>query len=282
MKIGLVLEGGGTRGVFSAGVLDYFMEINLYFPYVIGVSAGSGVGASYVSRQPKRIKNSMIDSLRETKYVSLKNYFKTGDLFDMDMIYDYFPRELYPFDFNTFFSSEQKCITVATNCENGQAVYLEEKEDKERFMRFCRASSSMPLVSKIVHIDGIPLLDGSVSDSIPIQRAIKDGCEKNVIILTQNKGYLKKSDKPFNLVAKFFYRQYPKFYQALVSRAYEYNRILTYIEQLEVEGKVFVLRPEVKVVKRTENDPDVLTEFYQHGFNVAQRNYPALEKYLED
>lgn len=279
---GLVLEGGGTRGVFTAGVLDYFMDQGLYFPYVIGVSAGSGNAISYVSKQRGRIKASMIDFLRTDTYFGFKKLIETGNLFDLDMMYDLFPNKLFPFDYETFFNSETRCLITTTNCHTGRAMYLEEKKDKQRLMAACKASCSVPVISRIVEVDGTPMMDGGIGDSIPIKKAMKDGYQKNVLILTRNKGYRKEPTRKENLLAKVTYnREYPWFVRSIVNRPSRYNRNLKKIERMEKEGEIFVIRPEMPVIKETDTDPDDMLAFYEHGYEVAKTIYDDLMKYLE-
>ena len=184
-KAGMVLEGGGTRGVFTAGVLDYFMEQGMYLPYVIGVSAGACNAVDYASHQPGRMKLCTIDFLEAGSYVGLKSLVKTHSLFNMDLIFDIFPNKIIPFDYDTYFSSGMECILTATNALTGKAEYLSEKSDRQRLMTICRASSSLPVVSPIVDVDGIPMVDGGVADSVPIRKALHDGVKKPVIILTR-------------------------------------------------------------------------------------------------
>jgi predicted patatin/cPLA2 family phospholipase len=280
-KTGLILEGGGNRGVFSAGVLDYFMEQDLYLSYVIGVSAGACNAVNYVAHQPERTKKCTIEYLREGSYVGLKYLIKKRCLFDMDLLFDVFPNGEFPFDYKTFFGSDQTCILTTTNCLNGKAVYISEKKSKKRIMAACRASSSLPLVAPIVTVDDIPMLDGGLADSIPIKKALKDGCKKAVIILTRNKGYIKKVTPKTNRVSRIVYKAYPHLVKAIINRPEKYNRTIEYIEKLEEAGKVFVIRPEIPVVKQAETKPDILMNFYQHGYDMAKRIYPELIKYLE-
>lgn len=279
-KTGLILEGGGTRGVFSAGVLDYFMEHDLYLPYVIGVSAGACNAVNYVAHQPGRSKRCMIDYLRAGSYVGFKNLIKKRSLFDMDLIFDIFPNSVFPFDYKTFFEADQTCLLTTTNCLNGKAVYINEKKSKNRIMAACRASSSLPLVAPIVNIDEIPMMDGGMADSIPIKKALKDGCSKVVVILTRNKGYIKKVTPRINRVSNVIYKEYPNLVKAIKSRPKKYNKTIEYIEKLEEAGKIFVIRPEIPVVKQAESNPDILDNFYEHGYEMAKQIYPKLMKYL--
>lgn len=281
---GLILEGGATRGVFTAGVLDYLMEKEYYFPYVVGVSAGSCNAIDYVSRQKGRTRECMIIREKQYRYLNrdLKKVIREKSLFDMDLIFDRFPREVFPFDFETFFSSDIRCELVLTNCLTGRAEYLEEKESSERLMALARASSSMPLASPIVTVDGIPYLDGGIADSIPIIHSLKTGHQKNVIVLTRNYGYRKKVKSHTKEVYLAFYRKYPQLVRALVSRARVYNHTLDLIEKWELQGKVFVIRPQIPPVSRVEQDYQVLSNFYQHGYDRMKEQYDKMMEFLEE
>ena len=279
-RAGLVLEGGGTRGVFTAGVLQYFMEQGLKLPYVIGVSAGACNAVDYVSDQPERSRECMIDCLEKYSYVGMNVLLKKRSVFDMDMMFDEFPNHLYPFDYDTFFGSYQKCILVATDCVTGEAVYLSEKKSKKRLMEICRASCSLPLFGKMTVVDGVPMLDGGLSDSVPIRKALRDGYKKNVLILTRNAGYRKKTNKQYNRMIKAVYHRFPYLVRTIIRRPYKYNKTMELIERLEKEGRIFVIRPQVPVIKSTERDPDVLRSFYEHGYAYGQEVFPKMLKYL--
>lgn len=279
-RAGLILEGGGTRGVFTAGVLDYFMERELYLPYVIGVSAGACNAVNYVAHQPERTKKCTIDYLAAGSYVGVKYLIRNHSLFNMDLIFDAFPNAIFPFDYDTFFQSDQTCILTATNCQTGRAAYLQEKESRERLMQICRASASLPIVSPMVSVDGTPMLDGGVADSIPIKKALKDGVKRNVIVLTREKGYRKRPAGKSLRLAKIMYKKYPYLIRGIRNRAYEYNRTMELVEDLERRGHVFVIRPQVPVVKNTEDDRLVLTAFYRHGYEYAQEIFPRLQEFL--
>lgn len=280
-QAGLILEGGGTRGVFTAGVLDYFMEQGLYLPYVIGVSAGACNAVNYVSRQPGRMKTCTIDFLEAGSYVGLKYLVKNHSLFNMDLIFDIFPNKIIPFDYDTFFSSRQTCILTATNCLTGQAAYLTERQERARLMAACRASASLPIVSPMVNVDGIPMLDGGVADSVPIRKALHDGVKKNVVILTRQSGYRKPPARRSLRMARIMYQKYPYLIRAIKNRAYCYNRTMELLEELEERGHVFIIRPQVPVVKNTEDDVPVLTNFYNHGYEYAKDVFPQITEYLK-
>jgi len=281
-KAGLVLEGGSERGVFTAGILDYFMEKNLYFPYVIGVSAGCCNAVDYVSKQPKRTKITMVDYHRVGSYTGIKYLVKKKSIFDMDVIFDLFPNALIPFDYNTYFNSKQECKIVTTNALTGKAEYLQEHESGKRLMNICRASCSIPIVSPVTMIDGIPMFDGGVSDSVPIRKAIKDGINRNVIILTRNKGYRKKPSPRALKAAIFLYgRKYPNLVKAIKYRYKMYNNTMDYIDYLEEKGRIFVLRPQIATVKNTETDADKLEAFYMHGYDYIKDEYDKMLSFLE-
>ena len=279
----IVLEGGATRGVFTSGVLDYLMEEDLYFSHVIGVSAGSCNGVDYVSRQIGRTKKCMIPEKKEYSYYSgVRSAIKEKSILDMDMVFDTFPKKIYPFDFETYFQSDMVCEIVTTNCETGKAEYMTEQSDPDRLMKLCRASSSMPLLSPIVNIDGVPYLDGGLADSVPIRRALQSGNEKIVLVLTRNLGYRKKPiSKGTVKLYRRAYKKYPNLVHAAIYRNHVYNKTMELVERLEEEEKIFVIRPLVPTVSRLERDETALTAFYQHGYNLMKRQREALQRYLE-
>ena len=279
----IVLEGGATIGVFTSGILDYLMEEDLYFSHVIGVSAGSCNGVDYVSRQIGRTKKCMIPEKKEYSYYSgVRSAIKEKSILDMDMVFDTFPKKIYPFDFETYFQSDMVCEIVTTNCETGKAEYMTEQSDPDRLMKLCRASSSMPLLSPIVNIDGVPYLDGGLADSVPIRRALQSGNEKIVVVLTRNPGYRKKPiSKGTVKLYRRAYKKYPNLVHAAIYRNHVYNKTMELVERLEEEEKIFVIRPLVPTVSRLERDETALTAFYQHGYNLMKRQREALQRYLE-
>lgn len=283
MKKGtLILEGGAVRGVFTSGVLDYLMEKDVYLSHVVGVSAGTCNGVNYVSRQIGRTKKCMIHQEDEYDYyMGIRRFIKEKSLLNMDMIFDKFPNEIFPFDYDTYFRSEVFTEWVTTNCITGKAEYMDDRANKERLMKICRASSSMPLISPIVNIDGVPYLDGGLSDSIPIRRAMKYGNRKMVIVLTKNKGYRKKFvTKARRKLYESAYKKYPELVKTLMKRPVMYNRTLEKIEQLEEKGKIFVIRPETMMISRLERNVEKQEEFYRHGYEVMEKKYDKLVEYL--
>lgn len=283
-KATIVLEGGATRGVFTAGLLDYLMEQEVAFSNVIGVSAGACNAVDYVSKQIGRTRDCMIHSEKELNYYyGIREGLKEKSLMNMDMMFDKYPNELIPFDYDTYYSSDSCCEIVTTNCNNGKAEYMSEAAgDGAKLLKMVRASSSMPLICPMVEIDGIPYLDGGLADSIPIQRAMEYGNEKIVVILTQNAGYRK--SRPSNSMVRLFrhaYKNRPELVRTILRRSYVYNETIRKIQQLEQEGKIYVIRPQVPVVSRLERNTDTLMNFYHHGYQLMEKEYDSMMKYLK-
>ncbi len=282
-KTGLVLEGGGMRGVFTSGVLDAFMKYKLYFHYIVAVSAGACNGLSYASRQPRRARISNIDMLVKYDYIGLRHLVTQGCIFDPELLYRRFPYELIPYDYEEYFRNCKNgdiFEMVVTNCQTGFAEYLSESSgDKHRLNELARSSSSLPYVSKIVTVDGKELLDGGIVDSIPVLRSIETGHETNVVISTRNKGW-RDTGRDYKQ-PKFIYRNYPRLRVALSRRVEVYNRQLDLIDELEEQGKILVIRPENPiVVGRMEKDVEKLENLYEEGFRLGERfvqdNLPEL------
>ena len=269
-KMGLVLEGGGMRGVFTSGVLDAFMKYDLYFNYVVAVSAGACNGLSYISRQPRRARLSNIDMLVKYNYIGLRHLVTQGCIFDPELLYDRFPNELIPYDYDTYFASPSTFEMVLTNCNTGRAEYLTEKDgDRQRLLDICRASSSLPYVSNVIDVDGQPYLDGGIVDSIPVGRAIDMGYDRNVLVLTRNRGYRNTSKD--RKIPKFIYKKYPRLRVALSRRIAEYNHQLDMVEEMEDKGLVDVIRPLRPMdVDRIEKDEKKLEALYEEGFQLGE------------
>lgn len=271
-QTGLVLEGGGMRGVFTCGVLDYFMDHDIRFPYVIGVSAGACNGLSYMSRQRGRAKFSNIDLLEKYNYIGFRHLLTKRNIMDFDLLFHEFPEHILPYDYDAYFSSPGRYVMVTTNCLTGEANYFEEKRDKERVIDIVRASSSLPFVCPVTYVDGTPMLDGGIVDSIPLQRAINDGYKKCVVVLTRNRGYRK--DSKDRKIPSFVYPRYPNIREALSRRCAVYNEQLDMVEQLEDEGKITVIRPlNPVVVDRIERNIQKLTDLYDEGYKCASRMF---------
>lgn len=279
-KAGLVLEGGSTRGIFTAGVLDFLLEKEVDFSYVVGVSAGSCNAVDFVSKQFDRTRHCFMPE-KENDYMTVNAILKKHSIFDMDIIFDKYPNGVYPFDFDTYFASETLCEIVATNVETGNAEYFTETSDRARLMQMCRASSSMPLVTPSVELDGNFYVDGGVSDSIPLERTLDMGYEKVFVVLTRNKGYRKEPSPRMDRVWRRYFKDYPKLVEVLTMRYDLYNRQMDMVERLEEEGKIFVIRPEIKPISRAERNRERLMEFYRHGYIQMMKQKDALIDYLE-
>lgn len=282
VKAGLILEGGALRGVFTSAVLDVFMDRGLYFSDVFSVSAGSTNALSYISKQKGRTMKINLKYVKDKRYLSMRNYIRDRSIFGFDFIFHDIADKLEPFDFETFENSQQRLIAVASNCDTGDGVYFDKYNCTDMFLA-CRASCSMPFLAPIIHVNNIPCLDGGISDAIPIERALQEGIEKNVIILTRHKGYRKKQSKEQIVLAKKFYSYYPKIVKAIMTKSERYNKTLDYIEDLEKQGKVFVIRPNEPVtVSRTEKDTKKLMKLYMQGYSQALDIYDDILNYLNN
>lgn len=273
----LVLEGGGLRGVFTCGVLDCFMDHGIRFPFAVGVSAGACNGLSYMSGQRGRAKASNIDLMDEYHYVGFRYLLTQGCIMDFKLLFEDFPEKIIPYDYDAYFSNPDRFVMVTTNCLTGQAEYMEEKSDPGRVMDIVRASSSLPFVSRITYVDGIPMLDGGIADSVPVEYAFSQGYDRMVVVLTRNRGYRKKdSTMP---LSKIIYRKYPLLQKALSERNSLYNKTMDMIESLEEEGRIIVIRPQKPVeVGRMEKDTSRLSALYDEGYAVASAVLPQIRR----
>lgn len=278
-KIGLVLEGGGFRGLFTAGVLDYFLQKQIEFPYVIGVSMGASNGTNYLSKQIGRNFKVPYTFINDRRYMSFTRMLTKGELFGMDFIFDDIPNKLIPFDYKTFGSSKQKLVYVTTDCHTGEPYYVDNTNIHDSFLAL-RASTSLPFANKMVNLHNRQLLDGGISDSIPIKKALRDGCEKLVVILTQPQAYRKQPGK-FKTIGRVKYKGYAHLIEKLNIRHQNYNNSLEELATLEQQGKAFVIRPDLKIpVSRTERNQAKLKMAYDIGYEHAKRINHELEAFL--
>lgn len=265
MKTGLVLEGGAMRGMFSMGVVDVLMEEGLTFDGLIGVSAGAAFGCNVKSKQPGRVIRYNMAYSRDPRYCSFHSLRKTGDLFGVDFCYHEIPEKLDPFDEATYEENPLPFYVVCTDVETGQAVYHLCENDIKKDIRWMQASASMPLAARIVEIDGGKYLDGGVADSIPLSYFQSIGYEKNLVILTQPKDYVKTKNKALPLMKRAF-KDYPDFLSTIAHRHEVYNDTLAYIEEQEKTGNTLVIRPDASLpIGRVEHDPKKLREVYDIG-----------------
>ena len=279
MKTGLVLEGGGKRGIYAAGVLDVLLENNIWADGLIGTSAGAVNGCSYVSNQYERNLRYNIRFANEKRYMSIYSLITTGNVVGTDFAYNILPNKLEVFDYDAFEKSPVAYYVTCSNVETGKAEYIQCKSLRGKNMDYLRASASLPYVSQIVEIDGKKYLDGGICDSIPLKAFQNMGYEKNLVVLTRPRGYIKKPEN--NLLANLYYRKYPAFVTALRNRYAVYNRTLKYIEQQENQGNILVLRPSESIrVGRMEQDPERLKQMYELGKNDAGQMLDAIASFL--
>ncbi|SHH89075.1 patatin-like phospholipase family protein [Sporanaerobacter acetigenes] len=283
-NVGLILEGGGMRGAYTSGVLAAFMDSNIKFPYVIGVSAGASNGANFVAEQRERNKKVFVEHVKDKEFSGFRHWIKDRSYFNMNYLYDSLPNKVVPFDYETFKKSKTIFKACATSCKTGKPVYFGKNDfDPLEYMEVVlRASSSLPIISTPVEINGELYYDGGISDSIPINKSIEDGNQYNVVVLTRNKEYRKEPQK-INFAIKKLSKKYPKIVEAIKTRHIRYNSSLDKIQELEKKGEVFVFRPVKKfAVDRLERDISKLDALYMQGYNETMAKIDDLGKWLEN
>lgn len=280
MKTGLILEGGAMRGMFTAGVMDVMMENGIDFDGAIGVSAGAAFGCNYKSRQIGRVIRYNMKYCSDKRYSGIHALLKEGNIYSTEFCYGEVPLKYDLFDFDTYEQNPMEFYVVCTDIETGKPVYRKYEGKNDHGFDWIRASASMPLVSQIVEIDGCKMLDGGISDSIPVRFFECAGYDRNVVILTQPKGYVKKKNRMIPLM-KLKYRQYPRMIEAVADRHQVYNETLAYIEKKEKAGELLVIRPDRKLeISRVEKDPEKLKEIYEVGRKVAAERMEEIRRYL--
>lgn len=280
MKIGLVLEGGGMRGIYTVGVLDTLLNYNYLADYFIGVSAGASNGVSYISGQKDRAKRTIINYIGDKRYLSISNYIKTGSLFGMDFLFKEIPEKLEIFDHDAFFRCKCDYRVGVTNVETGKEEYYGKealvKEDKNILLQ---ASASIPMAAPIVNYKGKKYLDGGTADPIPIKKAFEDGCDKVIVVLTRDRNY-KKKPTPAKPIYSFVFRKYPKMVELLKMRHQIYNDTLDFIKEMEREGKAFVIAPDKPIeIERFEKDKNRLLKIYSNAVRDTEKFW---EKYKDE
>lgn len=277
----LVLEGGAMRSVYTSGVLDVFMEHQIEFDCVVGVSAGALVGSNYISNQKGRTAKINITYCKNPKYMGIGAIQKNKGLIGFDYLFGEISKNKYPFDEETFENSTKRFVIGATNCVSGKTEFFE--KDTKQVYTLLQASSSMPLVAQTVSIKGQAYLDGAIDCNVPIDWAIKQGYEKIVVVLTRNKSYRKEAlSKRMKKVYSMVYKQYPELLKSIYNRPNKYNQIYTHIAQLEKEHKIMVFQPQSEVkVARLEKDPNKLKRLYEHGTEEGKRRLEELKMYLD-
>lgn len=279
---GLILEGGANRGIFTSGVLDCFQENNIYLPYVLAVSVGSCNALDYVSKQIGRTKSCFIPKGNITPPIHIKHILSVKNIINFDLEFNTFPNKLIPFNYDSYFESGITCEYVITNCLTGKAEYLSETKNKEMLMNICKASCSMPYICSPVVINNTPYLDGGVADAVPIRHSIEKGFKKNIIVLTRQSNYSKKSNNLLYHINKKLYLQFPNLVPLLNKRIDNYNKLIAYAESLEKSGDVLIIRPEKVIVNRLEHNLQRMEEFYAQGYGVAKQLLPRIKQFLDN
>lgn len=281
MKYGLVMEGGAMRGLFTAGVTDVLMENGITFDGAVGVSAGAAFGCNYKSNQPGRVIRYNTRFCHDKRFCSVRSLVKTGDMFGADFCYHEIPNSLDIFDFKTFNDSQMEFYVVCTDITTGKPVYRRCRIADDNELEWIRASASMPLASRIVEVGGMKLLDGGISDSIPLKFMEKTGYEKNIVILTQPRGYVKKENNIMPLM-KITFRKYPELIKAMKKRHIMYNDELKYVRSSEQDGRAYVIAPDEKLpIGHIEHNPDVLLEVYRIGRMTAMKKLDEIKEFLD-
>ncbi len=279
-KTGLVMEGGAMRGMFTCGVIDVLMENDIWVDGAIGVSAGAGFGCNYVSKQPYRPYRYIMRYCKDYRFASMISLLLTGDLYNNEFIYHRIPDKLDPFDFDTFENSPIDFYSVCTDLVTGKALYHKFKNGKGKEMEWMRGSASLPIVSKPIRVDGKVLLDGGLSDSIPLKFFEKKGYDKNIVVLTRPSFYVKEPASYMPIV-KVVLKDYPNAIKAIENRPAMYNNTVRYIKKREKEGAAFVIRPrgEVRIGSVSHNRKE-LRRVYLMGRETAQQRLNELKEWM--
>ena len=278
MKVGLVLEGGGMRGLYTAGVIDIMLDHDFEPDVVCGTSAGVTFGVNLLSKQRGRVLRYNQRFVGDRRYISFHSWLTTGNMITKDFAYGLLPRELDPFDDETFMASKSAFYATITNMQTGQAEYVRLHSTWDQ-MDVIRASASLPIISRPVEWQRQKYLDGGLADNIPLDKCLELGCDKVIIVLTRPLGYVRKESLAG--ITRLCYPRYRKLHRTVEQRNDNYNRRIKQIEELEREGKVFVLRPSEEItISRLEKDPARLEQVYNLGLNDATRHWQALEEYL--
>ena len=275
---GLVLEGGTFRPIFSSGVMDALLSADIMLPYCIGVSAGISDGVSYIARQKGRNLEIVQKYRNDKRYVGKRNYRKCRSLFGLDFVFGEIPDELVPFDKQTFMDYEGSCIAGVTNAETGEAEYMDTKKMDKKYS-ILRATCAMPMFFPAIEIEGQKYYDGGIADPVPVKKAVQDGCDKLVIVLTQPKGFVKRIGKYDRLGARVLAGKFPAMREAILSRADRYNEIIKTCEQMEKEGKAIIIRPNY-LINSFEDSVKKLEAAYWHGYRMTKERMKRIRKFL--
>lgn len=277
---GLVLEGGTMRPIFSSGVMDALLSENIILPYCIGVSAGISDGVSYISRQRGRNLEIVRRYRNDKRYMGKRNFATCGSLFGLDFIFDEIPNKLLPFDWEVFRNYEGSCLAGITDARTGKAVYRDAKT-MDSHCTLLRATCAMPLFFPAIKLDKRPYYDGGLSDPIPVEKALEDGCDKLLVILTQPKGYMKRLSKYDKAGAALLAKKYPAIRETILTRPDRYNKTIQRCEELEKAGKVMILRPNYPL-NSFESNVQKLESTYWHGYRMTKERIPRIRRFFSD
>lgn len=276
---GIVLEGGTFRPVFSSGVLDALLSENILLPYCVGVSAGIADGVSYISKQPQRNLEIVQKYRNDKRYMSRSNYRKCRSLFGLDFVFGEIPDKLIPFDKETFFSYKGKCLVGVTNAATGEAEYKDAMDMDDKYTML-RATCALPIFFPAIEMDGQKYYDGGISDPIPVRKALDDGCDKVLVVLTQPRGFVKRLGKYDKMGARMLGRKYPELKKAILGRPDRYNEAVEFCHEQAAEGKVMIIRPN-HVLNSFESDVQKLEMSYWHGYRMTKEKMNKIKSFLE-
>lgn len=276
---GIVLEGGTFRPVFSSGVMDALLSENILLPYCIGVSAGIADGVSYISKQPQRNLEIVQKYRNDKRYMSRSNYRKNRSLFGLDFVFGEIPDKLIPFDKDTFFSYKGTCLVGVTNASTGEAEYKNAMEMDDKYTML-RATCALPMFFPAIEMDGEKYYDGGITDPIPVRKALADGCDKLLVVLTQPRGFIKRLGKYDKMGARMLGHKYPELKKAIFRRPELYNETVEYCHELAEEGKAMIIRPN-HALNSFESDVRRLEMSYWHGYRMTKEKMKKIRRFLE-
>ena len=282
MKLGLVIEGGASRTYFACGVMDWLLQNNIHADYVIGVSAGIAFGVSYCSRQFERNLRILKNYEEDKRYMGVRHLLdrRNKSYYNLEFVFETIPKELVPFDYKTFYSRKEQCIAVVTRLDNGEAEYIEMPMDNN--FDVLKASCALPILFKPIVLNDVQYMDGGVADSIPFKKALDDGCDRVIVLLSHQRGYIKGKESAAPLV-KLAYRKHKKFLNSFQNRPEMYNESIRKLEKLEKEGIALVIAPareELKGIGRTEKKVSLLEPLYRSGFAAAERLSGEIKEFI--
>lgn len=279
-KVGLVLEGGALRGIFTAGVLDSILNHDITFPYIVGVSAGSGNAVNFVAKQQGRSKKVIMHE--DTKpYYGMAQLMENKKLLNLDVLVDEYALDVFPLDFDTFFLSDSVLECVVTNCISGKAEFLLCNGSRERLLLCCKASCAVPFACRPIIIDDVPYLDGSLANGIPVEHAFEMGCDKLVVVLTKPIGSSATDyGKMRKIINLMYQRKYPELCKTMIARRESYDRQMSLLLDLEKQGKVMILSPRTAMVGHFENDEEKLNDCYQIAYDYMEENIDRLREFM--